>query len=75
MLLFFAAYERDDDDNDISCAINSMSSERIYAFLSDTDGPGGPVLTSSQRFGSQVKGARSQSRSCQVQLSFIVTQE
>lgn len=47
LLLFFTAYERDDDDNDISCAINSRRSERIYAFLSDTGGPGGPVLTSS----------------------------
>lgn len=55
-LLFFMAYERDDDDNDNTCAIYSMGSERIYAFLSDTDGPEGPVLTSSQGFGSYSRG-------------------
>lgn len=28
-LLFFMAHERDDDDNDITSAINSMGSEKI----------------------------------------------
>jgi hypothetical protein len=42
-LLLFVVLEGDDDDNDVQHAIVSMGSERNYAFLTDIDGPEGPV--------------------------------